>query len=305
LELAVKASNLSKKYGTLLAVNDVSFSIWKGEIFGLLGPNGAGKTTTIEMIEGLRKPDSGKIEILGVDAAKEPDRIKQMIGVQLQTTTLYDKIRVEEVIRVFGSYYKRSLPVSVVLEEVSLKDKKDSYVSALSGGQKQRLAMALALVNDPEILFLDEPTTGLDPQARHNVWNIIDKLRSDGKTIILSTHYMEEAESLCQRVGIMDRGKIIAMDSPLDLIAHAGLESRIEFTSPHDVKSILDKLTGIGNISAGAGNKYVFSSKRAVLALKDLTQLCYEKNIDLENISVKKASLEDVFLSLTGRDLRE
>jgi ABC-2 type transport system ATP-binding protein len=236
LDAAVQVENLTEKYGTLIAVRDVSFSIEKGEIFGLLGPNSAGKTTTVEMIEGLRKQDTDALEGCG--------RIKEIIGVQLQTTTLYYKIWVGEVISVFWSCHRKSLSVHQVLEEVSLTDKKSAFVSTLSGGQKQRLAMALALVDDPVVLFLDEPTTGLDPQARHNVWSIIEEMRERGKTIILTTHYMEEAKYLCHRVGVIDRGRIIALDTPFNLIAKAGLVSTIEFTSSQNVENILDRLRG-------------------------------------------------------------
>jgi ABC-2 type transport system ATP-binding protein len=305
LEIVVKVENLTKKYGTTLAVSDVSFSIEKGEIFGLLGPNGAGKTTTVEMIEGLRKPDGGAIEVCGYTTQRELYRVKEIIGVQLQTTTLYDKIKVGEAIDIFGSYYKKSLPSSQILEEVSLVDKKNSIVSTLSGGQKQRLAMALALVNDPVVLFLDEPTTGLDPQARHNMWGVIGRLRERGKTIVLTTHYMEEAEKLCQRVGIMDRGKIIALDSPGNMISNTRLQTKIEFTSSQDIKVFLDEL-GAGTSTFNEGNNtFAINTGNAALVLKELTQYCYEKGIDLENISVKKATLEDVFLTLTGRNLRE
>jgi ABC-2 type transport system ATP-binding protein len=244
LDTVVEVTNLTKRYDDLVAVNDVSFNIEKGEIFGLLGPNGAGKTTTVEMIEGLRQSDDGAIRVCGLDVSKRLDRVKEIIGVQLQSTTIYDKIRVGEAIDLFGSYYQKTLPTTEVLDKVSLSDKKDSFVEALSGGQKQRLAIALAMVNDPEILFLDEPTTGLDPQARRNVWDIIEGLKEKGKTIVLTTHYMEEAERLCDRVGIMDMGRIIALDTPKDLIAKQNLESA-------------------------------------------------------------KATLEDVFLELTGRNLRE
>ena len=228
MNAVVEVKGLTKRYGDVIAVNEVSFDIEKGEIFGLLGPNGAGKTTTVELIEGLRKPDSGFIKVCGIDVSDGIDKVKELIGVQLQTTTLYDKIRIGEAIDLFGGYYQKSLPTAQILDGVSLSDKRDSFVEALSGGQRQRLALALALVNDPEILFLDEPTTGLDPQARRNVWDIVERLREQGKTIILTTHYMEEAERLCDRIGIMDQGKIIALDAPRDLIANQNLESAIE-----------------------------------------------------------------------------
>jgi ABC-2 type transport system ATP-binding protein len=306
MSAVVIVKNLTKRYGQLIAVNDVSFSIEKGEIFGLLGPNGAGKTTTVEMIEGLRKPDSGSIEVSGIDAFKEPGRIKEIIGVQLQSTTLYDKIRVKEVIELFGGYYQKSLPTNQILREVSLTDKEGSFVSTLSGGLKQRLAMALALVNDPEVLFLDEPTTGLDPQARRNVWDIVEDLKKRGKTIILTTHYMEEAEQLCQRVGIIDQGKIIAMDSPSNLIVNSGLASTVEFScAPEEQDKMLQKLAGIGNISRQDNNRFVIHTKESSRVLQEIARISTENDLNLKKITVREATLEDVFLSLTGKKLRE
>jgi ABC-2 type transport system ATP-binding protein len=304
--MVVIVKNLTKRYGQLIAVNDVSFSIEKGEIFGLLGPNGAGKTTTVEMIEGLRKPNSGSIQVCGIDSLKEPDRIKEIIGVQLQSTTLYDKIRVKEVIDLFGNYYQKSLPTKQILEEVSLTDKKDSFVSTLSGGLKQRLAMALALVNDPEVLFLDEPTTGLDPQARRNVWSIIEDLKGREKTIILTTHYMEEAEQLCRRVGIIDQGKIIAMDTPGNLITNSGLASTVEFSCVSEEQDkILQKLAGISKINRQDNNRFVIHTKESSRVLQELVRISSENDLNLKNITVREATLEDVFLSLTGKKLRE
>ncbi len=288
-----------------MAVNEVSFAVEKGEVFGLLGPNGAGKTTTVEMIEGLRRPDSGSIAVCGIDARKEPLRLKEVIGVQLQTTSLYEKIRVREAVELFGSYYSKSLSSLRILEEVSLVEKQASYVETLSGGLKQRLAMALALVNDPLVLFLDEPTTGLDPQARRNVWSVIENLRGKGKTIILTTHYMEEAEELCSRVGIIDQGKIIAMDSPGNLIANSGLESTVEFScSPRESERIAPKLAGLGTIK-GEGGSFLLQTKEAARVVQEIARIFAENEIELKNIGVKKATLEDVFLSLTGKRLRE
>jgi ABC-2 type transport system ATP-binding protein len=306
MDIVVKVDNLTKRYGDLIAVNDISFGIEKGEIFGLLGPNGAGKTTTVEMMEGLRKPDSGSIEICGIDALNKPEKIKEIIGAQLQSTTIYDQIRVKEVIDLFGKYYKKSLTSAELLEEVSLTDKENAFYRTLSGGQKQRVAMALAIVNDPEVLFLDEPTTGLDPQARRNVWSIVTNLRKRGKTIILTTHYMEEAEQLCQRVGIIDHGKIIAIDTTGNLIANAGLESAIEFSSSkEDAEKIIQGLTGMGKITEQGSDRYILNTKESSKALTELTRFTDKNSINLENISVRKATLEDVFLLLTGRKLRE
>lgn len=306
MNAVVDVKNVTKSYGNLIAVNDVSFSIEKGEIFGLLGPNGAGKTTTVEMIEGLRKPDGGSIIVCGIDVLRETARIKEIIGVQLQSTTLYDKIRVKEAIDLFGGYYQKSLPSVDILNEVSLTDKKDSFVGTLSGGLKQRLAMALALVNDPEVLFLDEPTTGLDPQARRNVWSIIGNLKLRGKTVVLTTHYMEEAEQLCQRVGIIDQGKIIAMDSPRNLITNSGLESTVEFSIvPEEGDRICQKLAVIGKIIRQDNNKFIIYTKESSRVLQEITRISSENGLNLKNITVREATLEDVFLSLTGRKLRE
>ena len=304
MDTAVEVKNLTKRYGDLIAVNEVDFNIEKGEIFGLLGPNGAGKTTTVEMIEGLRKPDSGTINVCGIDAQKEKDKIKEIIGVQLQSTTIYDKIRVDEVIDLFKGYYQRTLNTSEILDMVSLNEKKNSYVSILSGGQKQRVALALALVNDPEIIFLDEPTTGLDPQARRNVWDIVGDLGSKGKTVILTTHYMEEAERLCNRLGIIDHGTIIAMDTTRELIAKQNLESAIEFTSSNGVSGdTFEKIDGVNKVTQD-GREFVIQTTASSRVLGELSRMSEENGFDLENITVRKATLEDVFLALTGRKLR-
>jgi len=305
MDTVVKVKGLTKRYGDLVAVNEVSFEIEKGEIFGLLGPNGAGKTTTVEMIEGLRKPDSGSIKVCGFDTSNGIDKVKEIIGVQLQSTTIYDKIRIGEAINLFGGYYKRSLPTNEILDEMSLNDKRDSFVEELSGGQKQRLAMALALVNDPEVLFLDEPTTGLDPQARRNVWSIIERLKRRGKTIILTTHYMEEAERLCARVGIMDYGKIIALDTPKDLITKQNLESAVEFITSNSVsKEFFQKPPRVSKVTQD-GDRFILHTMEASSVLTELTRLSEGNHLNLESISVRKATLEDVFLEMTGRKLRE
>jgi ABC-2 type transport system ATP-binding protein len=305
MNAVVEVKGLTKRYGDVMAANKVSFDIEKGEIFGLLGPNGAGKTTTVELIEGLRKPDSGFIKVCGIDTSDRIDKVKELIGVQLQTTTLYDKIRIGEAINLFGGYYQKSLPTTQILGGVSLSDKRDSFVEALSGGQRQRLALALALVNDPEILFLDEPTTGLDPQARRNVWDIVERLREQGKTIILTTHYMEEAERLCDRIGIMDQGKIVALDTPRDLIAKQNLESAIELITSNGVsKDFFHKLPNVSNVTQD-GDRFILHTKETSPVLTQLTHLSESGDLDLKSISVRKATLEDVFLELTGKKLRE
>lgn len=305
MRAVVEVEDLVKRYGPLAAVDGVSFSVEEDEVFGVLGPNGAGKTTTVEMIEGLRRPDQGLVRVLGIDAVGERERIKEVIGVQLQTTSLYDRIRVGEVVDLFGGYYPRAIPTATLLEEVSLMDKSRSYVSDLSGGQKQRLALALALVNDPRVVFLDEPTTGLDPQARRNVWSTITSLRERGKTIILTTHYMEEAEELCRRVAIMDHGKVIALDTPDALIAAAGLDSRIDIGGVSEaLRSELNQIGSDVRVSED-GDRILLYTKKASQVLKEITRIAVERDIDLGSISVQRATLEDVFLALTGRQLRE
>ena len=301
----IEVIDLEKKYGDVQAVNRISFGVEQGEVFGILGPNGAGKTTTVEIIEGLRKPNAGSIKVCNIDALKEPQRIKELIGVQLQATSLYDNIRVKEALDLFGSYYQKSLPSEQIMAEVSLTEKKNCQVSKLSGGQKQRLSVGLSLVNDPEVIFLDEPTTGLDPQARHNIWSIVEKLRERGKTVVMTTHYMEEAEQLCHRLAIIDRGTIIAMDTPDNLINNADLATSIDFTTSKELDGLAKNIPGISKLNHGSDRKYSVQTKAVSMILKNLTNLCYDNHIELENISVRQATLEDVFLAMTGRKLRE
>jgi len=305
MDIVVDVRDLTKKYGNLVAVNKVSFAIEEGEVFGLLGPNGAGKTTTLEMIEGLRKPDGGSIRVCGMDVIKTSDRVKEIIGVQLQSTTIYDKIKVGEAIDLFACYYQKSLPTNEILHDVSLEEKRDSYVQSLSGGQKQRLALALALVNDPRLIFLDEPTTALDPQARRNMWEIIEGLSEKGKTVILNTHYMEEAERLCRRVGIMDHGQIIALDTPPDLISKQHLDSAIEFTCSASInKEYFEKLPKVDKVTQN-GQAFTLHTREPSSVLTEVVQLQEQNKLRLDNISSRSATLEDVFLELTGRALRE
>jgi ABC-2 type transport system ATP-binding protein len=303
--IAVEVKELTKRYGALAAVSEVSFTIEEGEIFGLLGPNGAGKTTTIEMIEGLRKPDGGSIEVCGIDVIKRASDIKEIIGVQLQSTSIYERIKVGEAIDLFSGYYQKSLPTAEILQEVSLIEKKDSFVQSLSGGQKQRLALALALVNDPKVIFLDEPTTGLDPQARRNIWDIIEGLSKKEKTIILNTHYMEEAERLCERVGIMDHGQIIALDTPANLISKQNMDSAVEFTCSNGVgREFFEKLPKVDKVSQN-GQTFILHTREVLSLLIEIVRLQEQNKLHLGNITTRSATLEDVFLELTGRALRE
>ncbi|MFC1475394.1 ABC transporter ATP-binding protein [Candidatus Zixiibacteriota bacterium] len=301
----IQVEHLRKTYGNLAAVDDISFTIDKGEVFGLLGPNGAGKTTTLEIMEGLRTADSGCVCVSGLDLAHDLGRLKQIIGVQLQATSLYDRIKVAEVLALFGSYYEKSIGVEDLLRLVSLEEKRRAYVKNLSGGQLQRLAVALAIVNDPELVFLDEPTTGLDPQARQNLWAIIENMKTEGRTVILTTHYMEEAERLADRVAIIDHGKIIAMDTPPALIRLLDTGGKIACTvsGPLPLEQ-LNQVPEITKIESTDGHLslQVTDTKLAVTAL---LALAGEHAVGLEDLHVSRPNLEDVFLHLTGRRLRE
>ncbi|ACK41433.1 MULTISPECIES: ABC transporter ATP-binding protein [Dictyoglomus] len=302
----VEVENLKKYYGNVKAVDGVSFKIKQGSIFTLLGPNGAGKTTTLEIIEGLRTPDSGKITIFGRQVEKIGREEKELIGVSLQETNLIGNLTVKETFSMFRSFYKKGLRVDDVLDFVSLKDKAKSYVDKLSGGQRQRLAIGLALINDPLLLFLDEPTTGLDPQARRSIWDLLLQLKKQGKTIVLTTHYMEEAEFLSDWVCIMDHGKIIREGTPEDLIKSIGGESVIEV----DVEEDGEFLRELENM----GLNYTFNAKHRRLILKTnnvletidiLLRAAKKRGINIRNEIIRQPNLEDVFLTLTGKQLRE
>lgn len=302
----VEVEDLRKTYGNVKAVDGVSFKIKQGSIFTLLGPNGAGKTTTLEIIEGLRTPDSGKIRIFGKEVKKIGREEKELIGVALQETQLISHLTVKETLSMFRSFYSRGLKVDDVLEFVNLKDKAKSHVDKLSGGQKQRLAIGLALINDPLLLFLDEPTTGLDPQARRSVWDLLLQLKKQGKTIVLTTHYMEEAEFLADWVCIMDNGKIIREGTPEDLIKSIGGESVIE-VDVEESQSFLNKLKELEI-------NYTYNPKHGRLLVKtnnvletidSILKIARECSVRVRNEIIRQPNLEDVFLTLTGRQLRE
>lgn len=302
---SIEVKNLVKKYGKLTAVNDISFSVKKGEVFGLLGENGAGKTTTLEMIEGLRKPTSGKILVLGKDARKNMEEIKEQIGVQLQSSAYFDFLSLKDILQLFGSFYRKQIDPDKLLEMVDLTHKAKSYVSQLSGGQKQRFSIVASLVNDPEIVFLDEPTTGLDPLARRNLWDVITKIRKQGKTIILTTHYMEEAERLCDRVAIMDAGKILVMGETHKLIDKVKNPYRVTFyadkIAPTVLKSIKFCCGQVKNPN-GKNNYYELEIKDKKLFNQILDII--QKN-KIEDFTVGRATLEDLFLELTGKRIEE
>ncbi|MGD1054137.1 MAG: ABC transporter ATP-binding protein, partial [Candidatus Dormibacteria bacterium] len=227
----IDVRGLVKRYGDVVAVDGLSFAVEKGEVFGMLGPNGAGKTTTLEIIEGLRTPDAGSVDVLGTDVLAHPGTVKERIGVQLQATALPPFTKVREAVELFAALYRRSRPVREVIEEFNLGEKADTYTDKLSGGQMQRLSIALALINDPDLVFLDEPTTGLDPQARLNIWTVIEGIKGRGKTVVLTTHYMEEAERLCDRVAVVEHGRIVALDTPRRLISRYAPGTTVEFAN--------------------------------------------------------------------------
>lgn len=272
-DVVLSVDELSKRYGRLQAVDAISFHVRRGETFGLLGPNGAGKTTTLEMIEGLRRPDSGRITLLELDALHQRRRTQERIGVQLQSQALWPELTTEETLRTFQALFRQRVPVESLLERFALTDKRRSMVKELSGGQKQRLSVATALVNDPEIVFLDEPTTGLDPQARRSLWDLIAAMKDARKTVIVTTHYMDEAEILCDRVAIMDLGRIIALDTPRDLIANLASGSTIEchFASPVDHAG-LRALPGVRDVRSENGDVVLFTGDVAA-TLNALTRM--------------------------------
>jgi ABC-2 type transport system ATP-binding protein len=303
--LMVQCENLHKSYGNLAALAGVSFEIEKGEVFGLLGPNGAGKTTTIEILEGLRQPDEGWVKVGGLDPAKESAKLKEKIGAQLQATVLPDKVRVDEAVRLFASFYSRTVSVELLLDRFGLAEKRHTFFENLSGGQKQRLALALSLVNDPELVFLDEPTVGLDAQLRRKIHSMIQRLRDDGRTVLLTTHYIEEAEQLCDRVAIIDRGKLVALGSPRELIQQAGRGTRLEIRLSNPVlPSRLKQLDAILDCRESDGTYFLHANPPAQAVVSLIRFLEAEGNTLLD-MHIAQPSLEDIFVEMTGRRLRE
>jgi ABC-2 type transport system ATP-binding protein len=305
---ALQVRNLRKAYKDTLAVDGLELEVRTGECFGLLGPNGAGKTTTMEICEGLLSADSGDVEMLGMRWDSGAAQLRQRLGIQLQDTQLSEKLTVLETVRLFRSFYHAGAAAAQIIALVQLEEKAKSRVGQLSGGQKQRLAMACALVGDPDFLFLDEPTTGLDPQARRQVWDLIEKFKASGRTILLTTHYMDEAERLCDRIAIMDRGKVIALGTPRELIASIGVEHVVEFSAgsaAHPLTvSALRQIEGVRDVRSenGSVQMQVTELHRAVPAL--LAELG-RQGVPLTELRTHSASLEDVFVTLTGRHLRD
>lgn len=310
-EIVIEADGLIKNYGSFQAVRGVNFQVYQGEVFGLLGPNGAGKSTTMEMIEGLRKPDGGRAIVAGFDTQKDLGKVKEIIGVQLQSTSLFELLTVEEIMKMYASFYPSSVPIQPLLEDMTLTDKRKGRVKHLSGGQKQRLAIGLALLNDPKVIFLDEPTTGLDPTARRTLWEIILKLKERGKTIVLSTHYMEEAHVLCDRICLMDQGKVVALDTPRNLVSSLQSDSAIEFRlqglDEANKESVLQELREIREVKGIDVRKDVFVlyTDKLQESLIDLIEKSAGGKLDLADLQTRTATLEDVFISMTGRSLNE
>ena len=302
---AIVVKDLKKSYGEIRAVDGLSFEVEDREIFGILGPNGAGKTTTLEMIETIREPDSGKILVNGMHARKDARSIKEIIGVQLQTTVFFDNLTVWETIDLFASFYHNHIDTDSLLELVGLKEKAGAMLDELSGGQHKRVSIALALVNDPLIVFLDEPTTGLDPQARRNVWDIVGQLRDRKKTVVITSHYIEEAEYLCNRVAVMDHGRIIALGTPDELINECSPESNISFRlDPPLDEQIVSQITGVTSVRESNGG-YAVATKTPQETLIGIFTAAYENKTIADDVSMKRATLEDVFLKITGRRMRE
>src|SRR5947209_8496861 len=301
----IVVSSLRKQFPKVLAVAGVDLEVRAGEVFGLLGPNGAGKTTTLEMIEGLTPPDAGEIAISGLDWRHNAQEIRARIGVQLQATSLYNKITPREALDLFGSYYPKRRGTEELLELVQLKDKADAYHVTLSGGQAQRLALALALVNDPEVVFLDEPTAGLDPQGRRSLWEIVRAMKAEGRTTMLTTHYMDEAESLCDRLAILDHGTILRSGTPAELIASLGIPSVVELTFEGAAPDPLPFATRLGSAVAARGDVWEIPTTDPKTLLPRLFSTIESERLDYQQVHVRRATLEDVFLQLTGRSLRE
>jgi ABC-2 type transport system ATP-binding protein len=307
-DAAIRARGLVKRYGDVTAVDGLDLELERGTCLGLLGPNGAGKTTTIEMLEGLKRPDAGELQILGLDWARDARAIRSRIGVQLQETDLLGKLSVAETVRMFQAFYPRGRSVDEVLDIVGLQEKRGARVENLSGGQKQRLALGCALVHRPEILFLDEPTTGLDPQARRRVWEVVEEFVAAGGTVLLTTHYMEEAERLSQRVLIVDHGRTIASGSPREVIERLGVENIVELRLADEGASLEDAalaaLPGVSSLARDNGLLRL-SVTDTQACLGALLGLLEGRGLQVEDLRTHRPTLEDVFVTLTGKHLRD
>ena len=303
---AIEVRGLVRRYADVVALNGLDLEVRGGECFGLLGPNGAGKTTTIEILEGLNRPDAGEVRVLGQRWTGGADRaLRERLGIQLQETKLQDKVSVIETLELFRSFYRRGPAADEVMRRVALEDKRDAWVVKLSGGQKQRLSLACALVNDPELLFLDEPTTGLDPQSRRQVWDLVESFRARGGTTLLTTHYMDEAERLCDRVAIMDPGRVIALGTPAALIAGLGAEHVVEFSTEGSLDlGAIERLPSVSQVRREAGDFALIVGEPHVAIPALLAELARQQ-VKLQRLTTHHATLEDVFVSMTGRTLRD
>jgi ABC-2 type transport system ATP-binding protein len=304
-EPIIQVEDLYKSYGAVEAVRGLSFAVEEGEVFGLLGPNGAGKTSTVEILEGMRTPDRGTARVCGLDPERSGSAFKQTIGAVLQSTALPDKLKVKEALDLFASFYKDRANTDALLKRFQLEEKRDAFYKDLSGGQKQRLALAMALVNNPKVVFLDEPTAGLDPQVRREIYDIIEELRREKKTVLLTTHYIEEAERLCDRVAIVDHGKIIKTGTPRELKQSSAGTTRIEVRLARPAaEAALRGLDGVSDFRT-MGDVYVLYASRAPQAIVSLVKHLEADNNELQSMEMYSPSLEDVFIELTGRRLRE
>lgn len=298
----VRVDHLRKVYGSVVAVNAVSFAVHKGEIFGLVGPNGAGKTTTIECIEGLRQPTGGRVRVLGLDPNRDARALSERIGVQLQESELHDRIKVWEALDLFSSFYARSIDWEPLLAQLGLSDSRGVPFGSLSGGQQQRLFVALALVSDPELVFLDELTTGLDPRGRRALWDLVREVRDRGMTVFLTTHYMDEAERLCDRVAIMDNGRIVALDSPEGLIQSLDAETRVVFTLEATLdRNWLSDLGGVSRVEQIGDRVIVYGHGRQLVGT--VVNALTSQHLRFRDLRTEEPDLEDVFLALTGREM--
>lgn len=306
MDVAVTVQGLQKNYGSLRAVDNISFEVYQGEIFGMVGPNGAGKTTTIECVEGLRRPDGGEIRVLGLDPQRDGRALRQVIGVQLQECALPARLQVGEALSLFASFYRHPLRPQPLLDELGLADKVRTPFAKLSGGQKQRLFIALALISDPQVVFLDELTTGLDPQARRATWDLVRGIRERGKTVFLTTHYMEEAERLCDRVLIIDHGRIVALDTPENLVRSLGAESRVVFSADEigeEVLAALQALPEVTRVERSGERVIVYGRGEGLVGV--VVNVLDAAGLPFRDLRTEQPNLEDVFLTLTGREMRE
>jgi ABC-2 type transport system ATP-binding protein len=306
MNTVIKVEGLRKAYGATIAVDEVSFEVLEGEIFGMVGPNGAGKTTTIECLEGLRKPDRGKVTVLGIDPQHDSHFLHTHAGMQLQQSNLPERMKVWEALDLYSSFYPKPANWEELLTQLGLEEKRNAPFSKLSGGQKQRLFIALALLPDPQLIFLDELTTGLDPQARHAIWDLVRDVRSRGKTILLTTHYMEEAERLCDRVSILDHGRIVALDSPEKLIHSLGAEELIIFTVDSALPPAFEQaISKLGRMEKKGDQVVIHGKGNTAHLVSEVVSQLTQQGIQFRDLRTEQPTMEDVFLNLTGREMKD